>query len=157
MRDIFTAEDTSLITSIHLSKQSIPDKLIWRETDSGTYTVKSRYYMARQILGKEMQQGHQRQKIWSIIWRARVLPKIKYFAWRMVQGLFPTCTQLLRRGLQVNNVCYVCGSHGETLSHTFYYCRFSIEAWRLYYPEILQILDDFWEDRDKWNHFFMWL
>ena len=58
----------------------------------------------------------------------RVLPKIKYFEWRMVQGLLPTCTQLLGRGLQVNNVCYVCGAHGETLFHTFYYCRFSIEA-----------------------------
>ena len=47
VRDIFTVSDTSLITSIHLSKQSIPDKLIWRETILGTYTVKSGYYMAR--------------------------------------------------------------------------------------------------------------
>ena len=57
----------------------------------------------------------------------------------------------------MNHVCYVCGAHGETLCHTFYYCRFSNEVWRLCCPVILQRLEDFWENEDRWSHFFLWL
>ena len=47
VKDIFTTADTSLITSIHLSKQSTPNNLIWRETASGMFIMKSGYFVVR--------------------------------------------------------------------------------------------------------------
>ena len=40
IREIFTDTDVSHITSIHLSKRNIPDKLIWKHYVNGSFTVK---------------------------------------------------------------------------------------------------------------------
>ena len=57
--EIFTEEDASIITSIHLSKHQIPDKLIWRNSVTVEITVKSTYFAARQVLGKEVPEANQ--------------------------------------------------------------------------------------------------
>ena len=56
VREIFTEEDATIITSIPLSNRSIPDKLIWRDSSLGLFTVKSTYFAVRSVLGKNIEQ-----------------------------------------------------------------------------------------------------
>ena len=92
MGEIFTVADVSLITSIHLSKQIFSDKLIWRHSMNGMFIVKFAYYVARQVLGKVVHLAYNRLKLWKIIRKAKVTSKVKFFVWRMVQGIFPIDT-----------------------------------------------------------------
>ena len=132
MRDIFSKSDASLITRIHLSHLSRSDKLIWCDSAIGMFTVKSAYFVARNVLGKVVHHQEQRHGVWRIIWMSKVIPKIKYFAWRMAQGIIPTSSGLQRRGLQVDNRCSVCGHQGETFRHIFFECRFGIAVSKLF-------------------------
>ena len=41
----------------------------------------------------------------------------------------PTKERIKNWGLEVNDVCELCGREGETRDHLFYGCRFSQQAW----------------------------
>ena len=80
VRDIFTAENASIIMNIHLSKLQIPDKLIWRDLETCAFTVKSTYVQAKKVLEKVVNFDAQRQMVWKTIWKATISLKIKFFA-----------------------------------------------------------------------------
>ena len=54
VKEIFCEEDAEIISGIHLSHRSKPDKLIWRDSNINLLIVKLAYYVARRILGKEV-------------------------------------------------------------------------------------------------------
>ena len=128
VREIFSKIDASNIQSIPLSRQSITNKLIWRDSNIEQFIVKSAYFVARRFLRKKVYQQHQRGNMWGTLWKAKVIPKIKHFVWRLVYGILPLGSQLQRRGLVVDNKCAVCGQLGESLKHTFLDCKFSTDV-----------------------------
>ena len=153
VRDIFIEEDAIIVKAIDLSRTSKSDKLIWGEQETGIFTVKSAYYIANRILGREVNSQDQMNKVWRLIWMANVIPKVKVFAWLVVQNIIPTCTGLQKRGLEVENRCSVCGESGETLKHLFFGCRFSISLWQLSYADILQAERELGDDISSWEIF----
>ena len=157
VREIFSVADASLICRIPLSRQTIPDKLIWTDSPIGKFSVKSAYFVARKVLGKEVYQQTQRHKEWGFLWRAMVIPKIKHFVWRLVYGILPLGSQLHRKGITVENFCAVCGQSGETLRHTFLDCKFSLEVWRSWLPDLTSIWNELWNVTDFWSRLFEWL
>ena len=103
VREIFTVADASLVTSIYLSKQIISDKLIWKHSVNGMFTVKSAYFVAKQVLGKMVHPNFNKINAWKIIWIANVSPKVKFFICRMMQGILPIGVSLVRKGIQTGN------------------------------------------------------
>ena len=49
VRKIFTVEDAHIISSIYLNNVHMLDRLIWRESESSQFTVKTGYFMARKV------------------------------------------------------------------------------------------------------------
>ena len=120
VKEIFTEEDAKLISSIHLSKVNMPDRLIWRDSESGELSVKTGYIVARKVLGKDTTPDTSWKEVWCVIWKAVVAPKVKLFAWRLIQGFIPVWSILISRGIQVHNCCCMCASCGETVWHVFF-------------------------------------
>ena len=139
VREIFTEEDATIITSIPLSNRSIPDKLIWRDSSLGLFTVKSTYFAVRSVLGKNIEQHGQRKLRWKIMPKARVLPKIKYFVWILVHDIIPIGEILQRKGLDINHSCAACGRLGETVKHVFIEYMYSQAVWTLCAPKFNQV------------------
>ena len=117
------------ITRIHLSKTIFQDNLIWKHSINGRFTVKSAYYTARKILRKDIHQAQQRKSVWKIIWQVKIMPKIKYFIWRLLNGFLLVGMELTRKGIQTNNICPICGEDDESLYHVFFECRLSFVIW----------------------------
>ena len=53
--------------------------MIWRDFITKTFSIKSAYYEARKVLGRENAKMVQRDKVWRRIWTTKVAPKLKYF------------------------------------------------------------------------------
>ena len=85
IKEVLTDQDAALVEKIPLSRISTPDQLIWL-----ALSVRSTYYEARRVLGRDMVERAYREKIWSRIWMTRIAPKIKYCMWRVVQDVIPT-------------------------------------------------------------------
>ena len=120
-----------LFTNIHLNNRSMPDKQIWRDSSIGILTVKSAYFYARKVLGKEIQLLSQRKLVWRICWTAKTIPRVKFFIWRLIHEIIPIGSILQRRGLEADHCCKVCGHPGDTLRHDFLDCNLSKVVWNL--------------------------
>ena len=64
------------------------------------------------------------------------------------------CDQLVRKGVQVENRCPMCGTEGETLLYIFYECRFNNEVWSMCQPNLPHIEGAMWENMSEWNKVF---
>jgi hypothetical protein len=98
-----------------------PDTLTWRWTADGAYSASSAYAM--QYIGTI------RPAFPSIIWRADVPPKCKFFTWLAVQGKCLTADVLARRGCPHDPLCPLCRSSPETASHLLMTCPFAQDIW----------------------------
>ncbi|OMO54874.1 reverse transcriptase [Corchorus capsularis] len=96
LQELVVPEDVTRILCIPLSILPYRDTLIWNDTANGIYTIKSGYHVARRMLGKEVSSVDGRLSRWPIVWGASVLPKIKFFMWRLLHNILPRKDQLIR-------------------------------------------------------------
>lgn len=91
IRSCFNEEDADSILSIPLSLHWPKDRMIWAETPSGKFTVKSAYRLAY----KENRDGgaadcldpSARKKAWKGIWRMNLPQKVKHFSWKACRDI----------------------------------------------------------------------
>ncbi|XP_071723523.1 uncharacterized protein [Rutidosis leptorrhynchoides] len=88
--------------AIHIAFVPCQDQWIWDHNANGVYTVKSGYFVAKQLL-------HPGQTIafttspfghWNLIWQLDLLPNLRLFAWKLCQGIVSTRDNLIGQGLQ---------------------------------------------------------
>ncbi|XVF12979.1 hypothetical protein REPUB_Repub08aG0167000 [Reevesia pubescens] len=106
--------------------------------------------LARSFLNKRVFEVDFRSPVWKFLWQANVLPKVKYFAWRLFWGFLPTASVLCARGIGIANVCAVCGFLNESIFHVFFECHFSRSVWMELCPWLLPCLDEWQESSTFW-------
>ncbi|XVF66311.1 hypothetical protein PTKIN_Ptkin10aG0025100 [Pterospermum kingtungense] len=85
----FSAADAELIRHIPLSPTPTNDCLIWMHSELGQFDVKSAYFVARERNVQSNASLTTRVSYWKFLWNARVLPRIKYFGWRLIHHILP--------------------------------------------------------------------
>ena len=138
-------EDLVTITSIHLSRTIAQDKLIQKHSINGMFNVKSTYHIARKVLSKEIHQMHQKRPTWKTIWQVKIMSKVKYFIWRLLNGFLSVCAEFMKKGIQIINMCPVYGEQNESLFHVFFACKLSCEVQENQCPNGLPINQNLWE------------
>ena len=129
VREVLCEEDAGLVETIPLCKTSKPDRLIWIDFVTGMFTVKSAYYVARNILSREQLPRDSRVMVWRKLWTTKVAPKIKYFMWRLFQGILSTRMRLREKEIILESECVVCGTQRESIKHLFFECEMSKVLW----------------------------
>ena len=79
INEMFKEDKGELIRAIPLSRIAVLDVLIWNDSISGQFSVKSAYVKAREKLGRECNLRGDRELKWKKIWSAKVIPKIRMF------------------------------------------------------------------------------
>ncbi|XVF18597.1 hypothetical protein REPUB_Repub11eG0036600 [Reevesia pubescens] len=123
--ELFEQNEAEMILTTPLSRTSCPDTLIWSSSETGMFTVRSAYYVARAWLGKPIQHPSSRSPIWRWLWMANVLPKTKLFMWKVFHNILPTTGALWCRGISVAVVCSVCEARTESSFHILFDCPLS--------------------------------
>lgn len=85
VQEIFNVPEATIISEIPLSGYRQVDKLIWRATTTGVFTVNSAYYL--DIERKALKQGKgsrpsQEDTIWKILWSLKIPNSTNVFLWR---------------------------------------------------------------------------
>ena len=73
--------------------------MIWQDSISGMFSVKSAYYEARPVLGRGGVDRDNRDRLWKDIWTAKVISKIKVFMWKIIHSFILTRFQLQGKGI----------------------------------------------------------
>ena len=72
------------ILQVPLSRRVVQDVLVWSFSKKGKYTVRSRYFVAKQLRKEEINAGESSEQraygsLWPRIWKVDVPNKINFF------------------------------------------------------------------------------
>ncbi|KAI8031220.1 hypothetical protein LOK49_LG01G01033 [Camellia lanceoleosa] len=106
------------ILHIYLPSSSVSDRIIWKTTTSGEYSVKSGYLSA---VGIETSQNSVGAEVWIAFWKHRwkldIPPKWSLFVWKLFHRILLVRALLLRRGIILQAMCPICKKAEESLEH----------------------------------------
>ncbi|XP_048494804.1 uncharacterized protein LOC125494938 [Beta vulgaris subsp. vulgaris] len=123
--EIEWASLSRLIHQVSLSPLS-KDSLIWTPNKAGIFSVKSAY----EELSKEYEPRLVR--VAKKLWKNLVPPRIEIFLWLALLEKINTKENLVRRKIlpHEENVCPLCNSSPENVSHLLIHCPFSQCIWQ---------------------------
>ncbi|GKV17362.1 hypothetical protein SLEP1_g27876 [Rubroshorea leprosula] len=104
------------------------DSFRWNSSANGKFSMKSAYFMAKNIHWTQMED-------WSWIWNICTIPKIKYFLWLVMHGRILTFDTLAQWGVVSDNRCPRCRNGPETLTHIFRECQYAALFWNSIIPQ----------------------
>jgi hypothetical protein len=133
VRALFSEWETNVICSIPLPPRAKNDRLFWKATKSGLFTVRSAYHIqvrhrAAAIDGENSGVGLDK-KFWKFLWSLSIPPKVKNFLWRACVGILPTHSLLHRRHLRADGLCPYCTREEESVGHILWSCPVANDAW----------------------------
>ena len=89
IRKILLPHDVDEVLKIRLPQSTSEDFIAWYFERSGVFSVRSAYRLAvneneaNRDLGQSSTSQAGERKIWSVLWKANVPPKIRNFGWRL--------------------------------------------------------------------------
>lgn len=100
------------------------DQVGWKWEPGGVYTASSIY--------KVMMGGGLTRDEHAGLWKAKVSPTVKIFAFLMLKNRILTHEVMLRRNMTCSLPCVLCGNCPiESAMHIFYLCPYAVHVWFL--------------------------
>ena len=90
-------------------RPQLSDKLWWKKTKSGSYSVKSCFDL--------LEGRRQHQVPIKMMWNPIVPTKVRFFVWEVWWGKVLTMNQLKKRGLSLASRCPLCKEVEEAIEH----------------------------------------
>ncbi|CAN1186841.1 Putative ribonuclease H protein At1g65750 [Linum perenne] len=121
INSIFDKHTVQQILSIPLSFEGVEDKLIWKLSTSGAYTVHSGYEVASgkfTTLQVFRPSSLYDECFWKKIWNLPVQPKLRIFLWKIFRGVLPIRDNLAKK-FTIQSKCPVCLEEVESNEHLF--------------------------------------
>ncbi|XP_061993305.1 uncharacterized protein LOC133711157 [Rosa rugosa] len=123
----FDDDDATLIYSIPLSINRVPDRYVWHFDKKGLFSTKSAYKVAFASLHPAISDHSSSLVIpssWKHLWAVPVPGKVKVHVWKVCASILPTACQLRERRVPVGEGCLLCNREEETISHVSRECSF---------------------------------
>lgn len=82
-----------MIKAIPLNPLLLPDRLVWRGTTDGVFSVRSAYHLGKEYqnnLSDQCSHAGKDNGVWKAIWKLGVPGPVKMFIWRACHNLLPT-------------------------------------------------------------------
>ncbi|XP_035547375.1 uncharacterized protein LOC118348911 [Juglans regia] len=118
--------------SLAQDRMSNPDKLTWRCTEDGKFSVKSTYHLQGELVDRRRGQSSISSRyadLWTKIWKIKVSNAIKKFLWRAGLESIPTEQNMYKRKVVESPYCPICLAEPETAIHTLWSCRAAKDVW----------------------------
>ena len=114
----------NLLHDLRGSKPSLEeDSVLWKGGRNGQFRAKAVY----SLLANPLASGFPKNSIWV----ESVPTKLAFFAWEATWGKVLTLDRLQRRGWQLPNCCFLCGSEEESVDHLLIHCIVVRVLWDL--------------------------
>ncbi|CAN1164442.1 Uncharacterized mitochondrial protein AtMg00310 [Linum perenne] len=110
LNQVFSPVDVSLISTIPLPMEEIPDQFVWQFLDFGAYAVHSGYDIAHNGLSRVPVYGPispMDAGAWNNIWSFPIPQKLQFFIWKCILSILPTRVALSTRIQDFVRLCPV--------------------------------------------------
>jgi hypothetical protein len=107
------------VLKICLSERGLEDYIVWHYERSDIFSVRIPYRLALEI--DQARLGGSRP-MYNEIWKAKVPPKVRVFAWKLSQDGLTTQSKQKRRKVTKDAMCQLCGREDKTEFHAVVRC-----------------------------------
>ncbi|CAI9112836.1 OLC1v1013330C1 [Oldenlandia corymbosa var. corymbosa] len=126
-RDSGMVEDRAfhVLEEMVLSFNEGEDKLIWKPTPLGVFTIKSEYEALRR---RQVENPSLRN-----VWHKFIPLRISFFMWKFGNSLLPFTENLCRMGIYLQpSICWKCKSSSDSMRQQFLECAFARQVWNFF-------------------------
>jgi ribonuclease HI len=128
----FGEEEAKTISGIPLNPLLPADKLIWRGTVNGEFSVRSAYHLGVEV--EESKRGQcsipgKDKDIWKTLWSLGAPNVVKMFIWRACNEVLPTRCNLFQRKAIENKICPCCEVEDDDALHALWLCPAAKDVW----------------------------
>ncbi|XP_050231894.1 uncharacterized protein LOC126680759 [Mercurialis annua] len=131
IRELFFPGDADQIINMPLPRTPQVDILRWHYDKKGLYTVRSGYRMAMTMEDHPTSSNSDTfSSWWKFLWALSIPSKIKIFLMKCYNGWLPVKLNLLKRGMQIDEMCPVCSKCAESTLHSLWLCPAAKDIWK---------------------------
>ena len=131
LRDSSAYVDIERIVTIPLSYFHSNNQLIWNYSPTGIYTVKSGFHLAASCSEKDQEANSNNSNgWWKFFLSLQLPPKVKIFAWKVIQHALPVVSALKKRQVIDSSLCSRCKAAWESIGHALFTCKHTKAAWK---------------------------
>ncbi|XP_057250112.1 uncharacterized protein LOC130591191 [Beta vulgaris subsp. vulgaris] len=124
----FNSDTAMKILATHIPAEDLHDRFVWSESKSGVPKVKDIYAFYLTDKG-ELNITQENRQFWNKLWASDLIPKWKFFTWRLLNKALATSSNLLKRNILIQEMCFLCKQYKENESHLFRDCNISRRVW----------------------------
>jgi len=111
-----------LVGAAPINKES-QDNYIW-DPNGEKFTVKSGYNFLQRY------NNYDNWNLWTTVWKNEYLPKIIFFAWKLLKGKILTVENLKKKGFEGPSMCVMCQREEKSIQHLFLNCIIARHCWK---------------------------
>lgn len=173
----FNPMDVKAILKVKISHRPMEDFVAWSRDNSGIFTVRSAYNLAlylknEHVTGCSSASADGERKLWQHIWSGAIPHKVKIFSWKLSKDALCTKANKVKRNMEKEATCELCGMTNETSFHAVVECPLAFDLrqamrqrWSLPKEELfrytgpdwfLLLLDRLTEDQRDWIKLIFW-
>lgn len=131
IRQNFSLREADTILKTPLCSELPVDRLIWKESSSGLFSVKSAYHLSLKLKENWVEPDQTRKRMWNKLWNAQTTQRAKMFVWRACNRAIPVKMAFRRRGFHVEDSCSLCRTEEESVLHVLRDCPMAFKVWNL--------------------------
>ncbi|KAJ0096619.1 hypothetical protein Patl1_27305 [Pistacia atlantica] len=132
LKDLFSESEVNIICRIPISIFNRPDKIVWRCSQNGLFSVKSAYHL--QVESQISSRGQSSSaandnKKWKKLWKLPITNAEKLFLWKACQDILPTKCNLVKKRVIEEPFCTSCCLEEEDVLHALWGCVAAKDIW----------------------------
>ncbi|CAN0838315.1 Putative ribonuclease H protein At1g65750 [Linum grandiflorum] len=103
------------------------DRWIWHFSPNGNFSTSSAFRLARRkpLSKRKSSASPLDSALWHSVWTLPVLPKLRFFLWRVIHRILPVREELLIKHVHLDPTCPVCLDKTESVEHLLFDCSLS--------------------------------
>ncbi|CAN0825690.1 hypothetical protein LINGRAHAP2_LOCUS475, partial [Linum grandiflorum] len=101
---------------------------IWHYSPNGIFSTSSAFCFAqrRPLASHEASASPLVCSLWHSVWSLLVLPKLRFFLWRLLLRILPTREGLIKHHVDMDPICPVCLKAEEAVEHLLFTCPLAL-------------------------------
>lgn len=130
----FPEEEVRKIMQTRTCGKGSKDLYTWDYTKTGSYTVKSSYWVSTNIRDNQaltVVDQPSLDHLYHLAWNTDTSPKVHHFLWRCINNIIPVAGNMARKHISKEVGCYRCGHENETTNHVLFRCPLARLVWAL--------------------------
>jgi hypothetical protein len=134
IKEVFDEREAAEICQISISFSMLGTQQIWMCTRNIDFTMRSAYHLDKTLATNDTWECSYVTKqctIWKIIWKMIVPNAIRVFMWTTCKNDFSIKANLIKRKVEDDPFCPICGIVMETTWHMLWSCPAARDTWSM--------------------------